>query len=121
MGLVPLPPLYEQVEIVRRLDRAIGFKEVAGSEVEELDTEFDQLDQSILAKAFRGELIPQDPSDEPASALLARIRSQRAQLAEAAKGKKQNANVQRGNKRGKKSSRLAPQQLTLAEVLLAKD
>lgn len=31
---------------------------------------FDKLQQSILAKAFRGELVPQDPNDEPASALL---------------------------------------------------
>lgn len=36
-----------------------------------------QLDQSILAKAFRGELVPQDPRDEPASELLARIQTTR--------------------------------------------
>lgn len=41
-------------------------------------SESDQLDQSILAKAFRGELVEQDPSDEPASALLERIRAERA-------------------------------------------
>jgi len=33
-----------------------------------------ELDQSIVAKAFRGELVPQDPRDEPASQLLHRIR-----------------------------------------------
>lgn len=37
----------------------------------------DRLTQAILAKAFRGELVPQDPSDEPASALIRRIRDQR--------------------------------------------
>ncbi|MFN7773348.1 MAG: hypothetical protein ACK56D_14000 [Planctomycetota bacterium] len=37
-----------------------------------------QLDQSILAKAFRGELVPQDPNDEPASVLLERIQAERA-------------------------------------------
>lgn len=35
----------------------------------------DKLTQSTLAKAFRGELVPQDPNDEPASVLLERIRS----------------------------------------------
>jgi type I restriction enzyme, S subunit len=33
----------------------------------------DKLTQSILAKAFRGELVPQDPSDNPASVLLERL------------------------------------------------
>jgi type I restriction enzyme, S subunit len=75
----------------------------------------DQLDQSILAKAFRGELVPQDPSDEPASALLERIREQKAQQAEAAK-RKQKTSTPRGNRAGEKSSPLMPQQLTLAEV-----
>lgn len=37
------------------------------------------LDRAILAKAFRGELVPQDPNDEPASVLLERLRAQREQ------------------------------------------
>jgi hypothetical protein len=37
----------------------------------------DRLDQAILAKAFRGELVPQDPTDEPAEKLLERIRAER--------------------------------------------
>jgi type I restriction enzyme, S subunit len=39
--------------------------------------EVDILDRSILAKAFRGELVPQDPNDEPAAVLLERIRAER--------------------------------------------
>jgi len=38
----------------------------------------DNLTQSLLAKAFRGELVPQDPNDEPASVLLERIKEDRA-------------------------------------------
>lgn len=39
----------------------------------------DALHQSILKKAFAGELVPQDPDDEPASILLRRIRAERAE------------------------------------------
>ncbi len=45
----------------------------------------DQLTQSILAKAFQGELVPQDPNDEPVSVLLERIRAEREAEAKAAK------------------------------------
>ena len=38
------------------------------------------LDRSILAKAFRGELVEQDPTDEPAAVLLERIRAEREQV-----------------------------------------
>ena len=40
----------------------------------------DKLDQSILNKAFRGELVPQDPDDEPASVLLDKIKEEKAKL-----------------------------------------
>jgi type I restriction enzyme S subunit len=93
---------------------------VAGSGIS-TGTVLDQLDQAILAKAFRGELVPQGPSDEPASALLMRIRERKTQQTEATKGKKKTSTTQRGNNRSEESSRLTPQQLTLTEVLLTKD
>jgi type I restriction enzyme S subunit len=117
----PLPPLEEQAEIVRRARGALN--QITRLE-ERLHTNFadlDQLDQSILTKAFRGELVPQDPNDEPASALLARIREQRMQQTEAAKHKQKTATPQLGNRRSEESSRPTPQQLTLAEMLLTKD
>jgi len=40
----------------------------------------DKLTQSILAKAFRGELVPQDPNDEPASVLLEEIKAGKEKL-----------------------------------------
>ena len=53
----------------------------------------DRLDQAILAKAFRGELVPQDPSDEPASELLARIAADRARAPKPARGRHKRAPV----------------------------
>ena len=75
---IRLPPLPEQQEIVRRVDAAFARIAAVRSLVEAQLARLDALDRSILARAFRGELVPQDPSDEPASALLDRIRAERA-------------------------------------------
>jgi type I restriction enzyme, S subunit len=74
---VPIPPLEESKEITRLLTELIDGAFHIDKAVASLSEQIDQLDQSILAKTFRGELVPQDPNDEPASALLARIREQR--------------------------------------------
>ncbi len=75
---VPLPPAAEQKEILRRV---AAYEAAVLHLLEQHDTANSRLatlDQSILAKAFRGELVPQDPRDEPASVLLERIRAERA-------------------------------------------
>ena len=72
---VPFPPLAEQREIVRRLEAALTRLDAAAAAHAAAVAELDLLDQSLLARAFRGELVPQDPNDEPASALLARIQA----------------------------------------------
>jgi type I restriction enzyme S subunit len=51
-------------------------------------TFMDKLTQSIIAKAFRGELVPQDPKDEPASVLLEKIKVERAKQELKRKAKK---------------------------------
>ena len=51
---------------------------VVASEQAQATRLLDHLDQANLAKAFRGELVPQDPTDEPASVLLERIHAERA-------------------------------------------
>lgn len=84
--------------------------------ISDVHGQFDQLDQAILAKAFRGELVPQDSTDEPASVLLDRIREQRAQRAEAIKARKKTAKTQPRNGMGKKSSGLALRQQPKADA-----
>ena len=78
--VIPLPPMKEQTEIVRIAEEAIEASNAQDNHLDAALAELTQLDQSILAKAFRGELVQQDPSDEPASQLLHRIRTTRAQL-----------------------------------------
>ena len=48
----------------------------------------DRLDERLLAKAFRGELVPQDPEDEPAADLLARIQAARAAAPKPKRGRR---------------------------------
>lgn len=70
-----LPPIDEQHEIVRRVEQLFTLSDQLEARFAKAQAHVDKLTQSLLAKAFRGELVPQDPNDEPASALLARIRS----------------------------------------------
>lgn len=83
-----MPPLAEQTEIVRRVEQLFAFADQLEAKVNEAKTRIDRLTQSILAKAFRGELVPQDPNDEPASRLLERIQTQRASAPKARRGRK---------------------------------
>ena len=69
-----LPPADEAVEIVRRIEGAFAWIERLAAEAMSARKLIDHLDQAVLAKAFRGELVPQVPADEPASVLLGRIR-----------------------------------------------
>jgi type I restriction enzyme S subunit len=75
---IPLPPLTEQIEMLERLNIAFTRADRLEAEAARARALLDRLEAAILAKAFRGELVPQDPNDEPASVLLDRIRAERA-------------------------------------------
>ena len=88
---VPLPPATEQAEALNALEAAL----LSVSEQERfLDKSLQQSTaqrKNILQAAFCGQLVPQDPADEPASALLARIRAERAAQGKAPKARKPRA------------------------------
>jgi len=68
-----LPSMSEQPEIVRRVELLFGFADRLEARLQAAQTASSRLTPSLLAKAFRGELVPQDPNDEPASELLKRL------------------------------------------------
>ena len=90
--LVPIPPLEEQRRIVEKIDgvaSAISAYDVAYQKTETLNSAFPEtLKKSILQEAVQGKLVPQDPSDEPAEALLERIRVEKQRLIKEGKIKK---------------------------------
>jgi type I restriction enzyme S subunit len=75
---IPLPPLVEQSRIVEALDGVIGLQSRLLMEVEVAQSRSSHLRQAVLKAAFTGQLVAQDPTDEPASVLLERIRAGRA-------------------------------------------
>lgn len=77
-----------------------------------------QLEQSILAKAFRGELVPQDPSDEPASVLLERIQAERAK--QEAEAKTATARKSTGKTTGQRSRKALAARFRVNSVGLAR-
>jgi type I restriction enzyme S subunit len=74
---IPVCGMAEQHEIVRRIETAFAWIDRLAAEAASARALIDRLDAAVLAKAFRGELVPQDPADEPASVLLERIRAAR--------------------------------------------
>jgi type I restriction enzyme S subunit len=75
---IPIAPHAEQLEIHARVEASLAATRAGLGSSRLALARFAKLEQAALAKAFRGELVPQDPTDEPASALLDRIRAARA-------------------------------------------
>ncbi|MBR1626990.1 MAG: restriction endonuclease subunit S [Bacteroidales bacterium] len=92
-SIIPLPPLAEQQRIVEKLEQILPLVEEYGKNEEKLSklnsTLPDKIKQSILQHAVQGKLVPQNPSDEPASVLLNRIKAEKEQLIKDGKIKKE--------------------------------
>jgi type I restriction enzyme, S subunit len=82
---IPLPPLEEQIELLGQVMNGLASIEQMSSDLRRLDVLSSAQRKNILKAAFSGQLVPQDPGDEPAAVLLERIRAERAATAPAAR------------------------------------
>jgi type I restriction enzyme S subunit len=108
---INFPPIGEQLEILKRQDDLFSLADQLEARLATARKIVDRLTPALLARAFRGELVPQDPSDEPASVLLERIRA--ARQADAAAGKP--------SRRGRKKAATNPDQFTMEAAPVSAD
>ena len=79
---VPIASIAEETEVVFQIDRELSVVDRLVDEIEKQLSNSSVLRQSILKRAFSGQLVPQDPNDEPASVFLDRISAEREQITE---------------------------------------
>lgn len=77
--LIPLPPIDEQRTVMAAVEQRLSVVNAMNGAIDSARRRSTGLRRSILERAFRGDLVPQDPSEEPATVLLERIRVQRAE------------------------------------------
>lgn len=83
-----IPPVEEQSEIVRRVEKLFAFADRLEERLTQAQAAVQKLTPALLAKAFRGELVPQDPNDEPASELLKRLQKSRTDSSKPSRARK---------------------------------
>jgi type I restriction enzyme S subunit len=74
---VPLPPVGEQRRIVTEIEQRLSAIDELRAAIERSRRKAASLRRAVLERAFRGDLVPQDPTDEPAAVLLERVRAER--------------------------------------------
>lgn len=94
---IAIPPIKEQLRIVQELEQYFSIADKVEETVVQNLKQVNQLRQSILRRAFEGNLVLQDPNDEPAEKLLERIKAERAK-AEADKPKKRTFRKRKSSK-----------------------
>jgi type I restriction enzyme S subunit len=121
---IPLASLTEQREIASRIDEMLAGLNELSARASKLDNLLSQIENSVLERAFRGELVPQDPDDEPASVLLERIRAQREEEERTAasrssrlRGSKSGSRTR--NRKGAKDAKSTPYPSTIPDLKAA--
>lgn len=85
---IRIPSVEEQSEIVRRVEKLFAFADRLEERLSQAQAAVQKLTPALLAKAFRGELVPQDPNDEPASELLKRLQESRTESTKPSRARK---------------------------------
>jgi type I restriction enzyme S subunit len=106
---IGVPSMEEQQEIVRRVETLFAYADRLEARYQAARAQVERVTPALLAKAFRGELVPQDPDNEPASILLDRIRSARA--AEPARPRQR-----KGGRRSGKTQKAEPIMLNRQDI-----
>ena len=116
--VLPLPPLSEQHRIVAEVGNRFSILDKIEAAIIANLKRAERLRQAVLKQAFEGELVPQDPNDEPANVLLERIREERARKAEEEKVKRKPARKKMAKTKRGPSKRSQPaERRPLLEVL----
>ncbi|WP_257222332.1 restriction endonuclease subunit S [Acinetobacter sp. YH1901136] len=110
-AIIPLPNFPEQIKVVELLEENFEKIQILEKEISNNLVILAKLKTSILTKAFLGELIPQDPNDEPASVLLERIKAEKEE--ELAKAKANKAPKKSGKRKTKARKEDEPAQQEL--------
>ncbi len=104
-AIIYLPDIKEQAKIIANAKAELAIIGSVEASIKNNNLKLEALNKSILTKAFRGELVPQDQNDEPASELLKRIKIERTQLEKLLKTKKK---VARKKSSGKSKKMIIP-------------